>query len=278
MVRKVIGTFYLVMAAGGLFAAVTQQGADAVASGVIAAVFGVVGLWLLLKKGKTNRQKVADKVEKAEAVDSYIDAGNTIFRTDGVPISDREIPYLIENGLQKAMDYKTNSPNPKFHRTDREHELMSQFFMRYGALSQKKTDEFEALDRQAYQTEDLDEKIVLLQAALQKYEEAKTWHYNKSKGAMLWFQDMWEYMHSSRNPCFSWDENVQGYLQDLIYERDVVRPKILNAAKDGVLQKDLYSSFPPEKKSVVRECMKRLEAAGVISKTKKGNTYLIQSV
>lgn len=183
-----------------------------------------------------------------------------------------------DKGLHDAKTYMANSPNPKFHHTDRDHELMFQFFMRYGALSQKKSDEFEALDRQAYQVEDLDEKIMLLQMALQKYQEVKAWHYNKSKGAMLWFQDMWEYMHNSKKPCFSWDEDVQDYLQELIYERDVIRPKILDAAKAGVLQKDLYSSFPPEAKSVVRECIKRLVAAGVISKTKKGSTFLIQTM
>ena len=278
MARKLIGGFFLFIAAGGFIAVVTQSGEDLVASVIITAICLLIGLRLLLRKGKTKEQRAVAKVEKAEAVDAYIDTGNIVFRTDGAPISDREVPYLVESGFQKAMDYKASSPNPKFHRTDRDQELMTQFFIRYGTLSQKKTDEFEALDRQAYEAEDLDEKIILLQGALQKYQEAKAWHYNKSKGAMLWFQDMWEYMHNSKNPCFSWDEDVQDYLQDLIYERDVVRPKILNASKDGVLQKDLYSSFPPEAKSVVRECIKRLVAAGVIAKTKKGSTYFIKSI
>lgn len=278
MIRNLTGVFLLLGSIGGFFAASTQQGSDAVASGVFATAFGVVGMLLLLKKGKAKEKKALPKAEKLEAVDAYIDAGNTVFRADGAPISDREVPYFVESGLQKAMDYEASSPNPKFHRTDREQELMTQFFMRYGDLSQKKTDEFRDLDHQAYQAENLDDKIMLMQRALQKYQEVKTWHYNKSKGAMLWFQDMWEHTHNSRNPCFSWDESVQDYLQELIYERDVVRPKILDAAKAGVLQKDLYSAFPPEEKSVVRECIKRLVAAGVISKTKKGSTYLIQTI
>lgn len=272
MARKVFGGICLAIAIIGVLAAVTKSGESIVSSVVITVVFLLVGVVLLFKRKKGERE--AEK-QNAKPLDAYVSTKNVTYRTDGAVISNSEIPYLMESELQSAKDYAVASENPKFKRTNRERELMTQFFVRYGAISQKKTDAFENLDRQAYRTEDLDEKIEYLQAALQKYQEAKDWHYNKSKGAALWFQDVWECMHNSKNSCFAWDESVREYLDDLIYERDVVMPYILKAASDGILQKDLYHFFPEESRKIVQACVKRLEKTGIILKNKKGNTYHI---
>ena len=238
---------------------------------VLAAFFGWISFLLLRKKKAATGAPPG--VPTSERVDAYINVKGTVYRTDGAPIENREVAYLAESGLREALAHEAD--NPKFHRTARDQELTTLFFTRYGEVSARKADAFEELERQAYQTDDVDEKIELLQAALAKYQEVKAWHYNKSKGAMLWFQDTWEYMHNSKRPCFSWDSDAHEYLAALIYERDFITPGILTAIQEGVLQKDLFLQFPPDKKSSVRACIKRMETAGFITKTKKGSTYLL---
>lgn len=71
MARKIIGVLCLVMAVAGFFATATQQGVDAVASGIIAAIFGIVGLILILKKGKTKKQKAEQKSKNEMVKDEW---------------------------------------------------------------------------------------------------------------------------------------------------------------------------------------------------------------
>lgn len=66
MARKIIGAFCILMAVGGAVGASTQHGPDAAASCVIAALFAVIGLVLLLKKGKSKAEKTAVKKQKQE--------------------------------------------------------------------------------------------------------------------------------------------------------------------------------------------------------------------
>lgn len=83
---------------------------------VMAAVFGLLAFLLL--KGKKRRAKapaedivvldtvplVPDAPEIVEPVDAYIEANGMIYRTDGQPISDREVPYLVEMGWRDLVN------------------------------------------------------------------------------------------------------------------------------------------------------------------------------
>lgn len=69
MIRKVIGGFFLLMAVVSIYAAAIQQGTDARVTGVMAGVFGLIGLVLFLKKGRPKEEKDALRVKKAEAKD-----------------------------------------------------------------------------------------------------------------------------------------------------------------------------------------------------------------
>lgn len=205
------------------------------------------------------------------AAPTYVQNGSRINRIDGKEISNEEIPYLIELGEKQAIETAANSPQ----RSAKEEELSFQFFYKHGGESQRRTDVFEDLNRAAYNENNIDKKIELLQNAIAAYEKAKKWHYNHSKGGMIYFQDMWEYMHNSRSQCFSWDESVRAELDWQLDVRDNIIPWILENAQEGFIQADIYKEFPDENKSDLRKIIDRLVSESHLTKTKKGNSYFI---
>lgn len=64
MVRKVIGWFFLLMAAASIYAAAIQQGTDARVTGVMAGIFLLIGLVLFFKKSKS---RVKTKVSQLQS-------------------------------------------------------------------------------------------------------------------------------------------------------------------------------------------------------------------
>lgn len=234
----------------------------------------------LLRKGKSSVSESSavssEKTSPGEHNDvqvepEYIQANNVVFRTDGKVISDEEVPYLIESGKKQA--FKDDAKAAR--RSAKEDELSFQFFHKHGAESQRKTNVFLELNRAAYSENDIDKKINLLQDAITAYENAKEWHYNYSKGAMIYFQDIWEHMHNSRNPCFAWDESVRSELAWQIEVRDVILPWIFKNAQNGFMQTEIYREFPSKSKEALRREIDTLVAAHHLLKTKKGNSYFI---
>lgn len=200
-----------------------------------------------------------------------------IIRADGKPFDKEDFPFLKEMGIQRAAKNEYLSSNPKFHRTPREKELAFQFSQKHGGKSTKICDVFQDLYHQACETKNIDEKIDLLQKTIDAFELAKQWHYQHSKGAMLWFQDCWECCHNSQAECFNWVDYVYTYREQLIKKRDIIIPWILDAAQKGVLQTEIYKVFPEEEKTDLRRVIKALADNGIINMVKKGNTYFISS-
>lgn len=155
--------------------------------------------------------------------------------------------------------------------------ITEQFYFKYGDVSTKACDVFIKIRVAADEAKSIDEKIDLLQKAIEAYQIAKDWHYNHSEGAMLWFQDMWEHCHNSRSDCFCWVDRVNAYRNQLIEERDVIIPWILNAAQEGFLQTEIYTVFPEAEKSDLQRIVKMLADDGKINRTKKGKTYFVFS-
>lgn len=270
---------------GVMFAAVAVCGIvttckNVTPSNIAAVLFCTVVAYLLLRKRKKSIQEPATEeiipVEIAEPVDAYIETDGVVYRTDDQPISQREVPYLMEAGLRDVLTEQ--HLNPKFSRSDNDTELRSNFFMRYGSTSQHKTDQFEQLSQQAASEKNIDRKIEILMMALLKYKEVQLWHYEHSRGAALWFQDMYEHMHNSHNPCFSWFDIEKENLLELLWERDNARPIIMSMAENGFLQKDIYAQFAPERKSALQRLLRNMEAERLISRTKKNGTYLVQLI
>lgn len=234
---------------------------------------------LSMRKNTTTTTGNATTAKTTAEIDAtYIRDNKTgvIRRIDNKPISDEEVPYLIELGTQHAIEREQQSKNPKFHRTEREEELFVQFMMNHGDEIDKHVSSFEECDRLAFAEKDLNKKIELLQKTIIEYEKARTWFY-RTKGGTIYFQDMYEHLHNSRNDDFSYISQVEDYLEECIEERDYIIPEILKIIKcsDGILQKDIYQHLPDVSRADVQRIIRHIESEGLITKEKSKNSYLL---
>lgn len=221
------------------------------------------------------RDSVISKSDEAPSV-QYVETGNVICRADGKPITDEEVPYLMQVGYEEALRKEQESTNIKFHRTYQEEELSSRFMMNHGDDIEKHTRTFENAYRQANSENNLDKKIVLLQNVIDLYEKEKKWFY-RTKGGTIYFQDYYEHLHNSRNEDFSYIDPVKDDLEYILHKRDYIIPEVLRltSSTNGIMQKDIYSYFPDEPKSDIQKIIRELENDNIISRTKKGNSYLL---
>ncbi len=259
-----LGVFFVIGAMIYIIIAVMEE-AVRVPMVVLAALFLLFAFLLFRKKKEKVEVIAADIVEVVEPVDAYIEADGIVYRTDGQPISDREVPYLIEAGFQEALRREQNNP---YRRNDAEQELIFRFTETHGSKSAALASKFETLAAAAYKTNDLDEKVSLLTAAMQHFHVAREWHYKISKGGMMWFQDMWENGHR-------WADIEAQHLADALRERDYIRPFILEKATEGFIQKDIYTELPNAGKSDVQRVLKQMEYEGLIVRIKKGSSYFV---
>jgi hypothetical protein len=126
---------------------------------------------------------------------------------------------IITIGTQHAKEREKQSKNPKFHRTEREEELSFQFGCNHSDEIQKRTDLFEEYYELACAETDLNKKIELLEKTIFQFEKAKKWFY-RTKGGTIYFQDMYEHLHNSRNEDFSYIDQVKEDLEECIEERN----------------------------------------------------------
>lgn len=199
-----------------------------------------------------------------------------ITRIDKKPISDEEVPYLIEIGTKFAMEREKQSKNPKFHRTEFEKELSYRFASNHSGEIQKRINSFENCNRLAFAEKDINKKIELLEETIIQFEKAKAWFY-RTKGGTIYFQDYYEYLHNSQSECFSYIEPVKRYLEECIEERDYLIPEIFDIieSSNGILQKDIYEKLPDFSRTEIQRIVCKLEAEGKITKEKSGNSYLL---
>lgn len=295
VIRKIAGIFFLIEFIISVFLAFTNLKEHPFVAFFTCLFFGIVA-FLLLRQPKNKEVKIEQPIPDiqtdnnnitsetdVELVDNTIDVltpthietENVIYRVDGQPFSDEEIPYLIEVGKQRAFERYEQSSNPKFHRTEREENLSTQFMMNHGNEIDKHTNSFESHYRLAFSEKDLDKKIELLQKTIDLYEKEKEWFY-RTKGGMIYFQDYYEHIHNSNNDDFSYISPVKEYLEDCINKRDYVIPEIINLiSSNGILQKDIYKHLPDISKSDIQKTIRELENANLITRTKKSNSYFL---
>lgn len=218
-----------------------------------------------------------EKTSKEAAPIIYVEKDNVIVRADGQPITDQEIPHLIEVGYAKPVEHRQNSPNPKFHRTEHEKELSFRFIEKYSSQVAELEQAFETAYHNAYNRTNIDEKIEQLENTIRLYEKAKNFCYSKGKGGTLYFDDMWEHLHNSQHPDSSYITNACEQLENFKDIKMVVIPQILKFAKDGFLQKDIYNKLDCDfSKSEVRKIIDCLVLDNLLIKEKRGNSYFIK--
>lgn len=218
-----------------------------------------------------------EPVTEKYTADEYIELGNVIVRADGKEITDEEIPYLMQVGYERALEYEENSNNPKFHRTEQEEELSFDFWQQYEK-------EISMLEKQllhsyseALSTRDYHESILKLENTLEFFNRFKQFCYSKGQGGILYFQNNWEYLHNSNNPCFSYDSEIKKALEERKKILYTVMPEILKVVSknNGILQKNIYEYLPRYEKDYIRMILRHLRAAGKVNAEKKGNTYIL---
>lgn len=258
----VVGIMFLLGALGGLIACYSDR-SQLLLYSALTIVFFLIGIGLLRLS-----------IRKAPSND------HCIAHAEGSPISDKEIPYLIQSGYAQAIRSEKTSNNPKFHRTEREDELAFDFMMKHTDELSAYIDQSEELYRKAYAVDDLSYRIELLKQSLIAFEKAKKFAYSKGKGGIIYFQDMYEHMHNSQSDCFSYADTIQASLDFAIRERDVIIPGILQVIgdNDGILQKDIYEQLPSISKSDIQKEIRKLENENVLSRTPKSNSYELRLV
>ena len=212
--------------------------------------------------------------------DQYMEHDENISHPGDSSITDEEVPYLVRLGYAKFVCAQKESSNPKFHRTEREEDLSFNFAKKHEHELAILINQFEELYRAAYKTDDLSQQIELLNRALIAFKTAKKFAYSKGKGGTIYFQDMYECMHNSRNSCFSYADLIQDNLDSAIQERDVIIPGILQIICDNdcILQKNIYAKLPAFPKSDIQRIIRKLEAENKIIRIKKSSSYELHIV
>ena len=173
--------------------------------------------------------------------------------------------------------------NPKFNRTERENELSFQF-------SQNHSDKINDYENKLYDAVGniyegtKNQQIKNCERAINIYDKFKNYCY-KTKGGTIYFQDMWEYCHNSKNPCFSFIDDTNKHLYNLqnniddTYESFGISYDLAqqfeNLLKNnsGIYQKDIYALLNSDKKSELRKYISYLCDINKIERIKSGNTY-----
>jgi hypothetical protein len=149
--------------------------------------------------------------------------------------------------------------------------------MKHGSEIAKHENSFEECYNLAISEKDLNKKIELLEKTIIEFEKAKTWFY-RTKGGTIYFQDMYEHLHSSNNDDWSYIDQVEDYLEECIDERDYIIPKLLEIIKsssDGILQKDIYQHLTDVSKSHIQKLIRNFESEGLITREKSKGSYLL---
>lgn len=62
------------------------------------------------KASNPSQRSAVEALEPAERVDAYVSTDNMIFRTDGQPITDAEVPYLQQLGVELRLSKPVGAP------------------------------------------------------------------------------------------------------------------------------------------------------------------------
>ena len=168
----------------------------------------------------------------------------------------------------KAIQKRKNSNNPKFHRSDQERKLKGEFHRKHYQI-------VEDFENRIYISDKADYKK--LKDNLIAYDEFKKYCYSNGDGGKLYFQDMWEYCHNSKNDCFSHKETILKYMKNYLDSNKAVIDIIdILKSNETYLQKDLKRKInyctPQEIGLITREMVDK----NIITREKYKNTYLLK--
>lgn len=80
-------------------------------------------MWRIYKNPSKSKNSTKNEVTNSTTdafTMTYVEDQNMIYRADGKPISDEEVPYLIEITKQQALERCKQTPSPRFRQSTRE--------------------------------------------------------------------------------------------------------------------------------------------------------------
>ncbi|WAW15749.1 TerB N-terminal domain-containing protein [Peptostreptococcus equinus] len=189
----------------------------------------------------------------------------------------------LQNIQLKQIEYKISNiyvgskskENPKFSRTEKEDKLSHEFSLKYSSQISNQEDKIYKASWKVADLDTRDKKINQYKKCLDLYENFKDFCYSKGDGGKIYFDDMWEHCHNSSDPCFSFGDRERDRMNELIKERDIYLPGILDTINknDGVIQKDIYTLLPDIPKSTIQKLIRELESEDKIIRIKKSGSY-----
>lgn len=194
--------------------------------------------------------------------------------------------------IKNILEYEKNSPNPKFHRTKSMENLSDNFFVKHKTKIDSLENELMNSINLMAKTKDVDIKIQRCKDAINVYDKFKNFCYSKGTGGKIYFDDMWEHCHNSKDPDFSYIQDVKDKYNYLINNRaklifkqqtDIKISKFKKVAEKelkayiknnpGILQKDIYKEFDTDYRNVIKSTLQSMDKENKITRKKHGNSY-----
>ena len=197
-----------------------------------------------------------------------------------------------KKSLQIYEDYVSKASNPKFHRTSEESQARFDFLSDNSSIVKYYERKIRNCFAPGNKSKSLKTQINACDRSLEAFDEFKEFCYQSYEG-MLYFQDMWEYCHNSKDECFSFDENIIDHKEKLkrAYQKQKEAEKIAalsqNLQQDvfdvleqnsPMLQCDLFKFFDPKVKKNIVKILEEWESYDAIIRTKSRNSYMITLV
>jgi len=104
-IRILLGCFTGLMCLTGFILSFTERPVAPFI--IITVIFGCLTYLLFKPKKKQQASLIPETIsltEQNEPPIEYVETGNMVYRADGQPISDEEVPYLIQVGYEKALE------------------------------------------------------------------------------------------------------------------------------------------------------------------------------
>ena len=152
VLKKIFGIYFLLAAFGGIFALFSNSKENRLFLIFIDVLLFVLA-FLLLKKPKVKQN---DKNTPTMYVQNE---KGIISQIDNKPITDEEMPHLIEFSKQQALQKMQQSSNPIFRRTEKEKKLCRSFIKRHIHEIGFHTNSFSNYYRRSTAINNLNEKI-----------------------------------------------------------------------------------------------------------------------
>lgn len=172
-------------------------------------------------------------------------------------------------GLERVKKIQEKSSNPKFHRTASENYETLKFSMEFEK-------DIESFNSRIYGDFDFD-NINKLKKRIKAIDEFKKFAYSKGDGGKIYFQDMFEHCHNSKNDCFSLRDKYSQQIEHLEMI-ETLKSLLIKYIKsnNGVVQKDLYKDFPGYDRYMIQKILREFDNNDLIIREKYKQSYKLK--